>query len=68
MPIFRKGVMGVAEIKVTPKDEKGGREVLVNGISIPDVTDVSMFVRGGCDDEVSITIHADSFQTTERER
>ena len=56
----------MAEIMVTPRDEKGNREVLVNGVSIPDVTDVSMFVRPGCIDEVSITIRADSFQSIER--
>lgn len=58
----------MAEIKITPRNEKGHREVMVNGISIPDVTDVSMFVRGGCADEVSLTIRADSFQSEERER
>ena len=54
----------MAEIKVT-----GGknREVLVNGVPIPDVVDVSMFVRPGNQDEVSITIHADKFQTEEKE-
>lgn len=68
MSIFREGGDVMAEIRVTPWDEKGGREVLVNGISIPDVIDVSVFVRGGCADEVSLTIRADSFQSAERER
>ena len=58
----------MADIKVTLPDEKSRREVLVNGISIPDVTDVSLFVRGGSQDEVTLTIHADSFQSIERER
>lgn len=53
----------MAEIKVTPFDSKGFREVLVNGISIPDVTDVSMCVRPGDYDEVAITIRADSFHS-----
>lgn len=56
----------MADIEVTPASPDGGREVLVNGISIPDVTDVSMFIKGGSTDEVTITIHADSFQSKER--
>ena len=58
----------MADIKVTPFDEKNGREVLVNGISIPDVAEVSLLVRGDRMDEVALTIHADSFQLAEREK
>lgn len=68
VPIFREEVTCVADIKVTPLDEKGRREVLVNGISIPDVVDASLFIRGGRQDEITLTIHADSFQSTETER
>lgn len=60
--------MCVAGIRVTPFGEKGRREVLVNGISIPDVTEVSLLVRGDRMDEVTLTIHADSFQSAEREK
>lgn len=60
--------MCVADIKVTPPDEKGRREVLVNGISIPDVISASLFIREGHQDEIALTIHADSFQSTEIER
>lgn len=56
----------MADIEVTPMSPKGEREVLINGISIPDVTDVSMFIKGGGGtDEVTITIHADSFRSKE---
>ncbi len=48
--------------------KKGRREVLVNGISIPDVIDASLFIREGRQDEIALTIHADSFQLTEIER
>ena len=68
VPIFREEVMCVADIKVTPPDEKGRREVLVNGISIPDVISASLFIREGHQDEIALTIHADSFQCTEIER
>jgi hypothetical protein len=68
VPIFREEVMCVADIKVTPPDEKGRREVLVNGISIPDVISASLFIREGHQDEIALTIHADSFQSTEIER
>lgn len=56
----------MAVIEITPLD-KGKREVLVDGISIPDVTDVSMYIRPGYVDEVTITIHADSFKSKEHE-
>lgn len=58
----------MAQIKVTPFDSKGFREVLVNGVSIPDVTDVSMYVRPGEGDEVTITIRADSFHSAMSEK
>lgn len=56
----------MAKIEVTPKDCDKGREVLVNGIPIPDVTDVSLFVRPTDTDEVTITIKADSFRSNDR--
>lgn len=56
----------MAEIKVTPKSENGERKVLVNGVAIPDVTEVSLLVRAGYVDEVAITVHADSFQLKEK--
>lgn len=57
----------MAKIEVTPINSEGGRKVLVNGIAIPDVTDVSMYVRAPWEpDEVTITIKADSFQSCER--
>ncbi len=60
--------MCVADIKVMPFDEKNRREVVVNGISIPDVTEISLLVRGERMDEVALIIHADSFQLAEREK
>lgn len=56
----------MAKIEVTAKDCNKGREVLVNGIPIPDVADVSLYVRQGDSDEVSITIKADSFKSVDR--
>lgn len=57
----------MAKIEVTPMNSKGGRELLINGISIPDVTDVTMNVRPGSHDEVMITVMADSFQSVQFE-
>ena len=54
----------MAEVKVTTR-KNGAREVLVNGIAIPDVTDVTMYVCPDSIDEVTIRIHADSFQSEE---
>ena len=56
----------MAKIEVTAKDCDKGREVLVNGISIPDVVDVSVYVKPTDSDEVSITIKADSFKSIDR--
>lgn len=56
----------MAKIEVTAKDCSKGREVLVNGIPLPDVTDVTLYVRPGDSDEVSITIKADSFKSVDR--
>lgn len=53
----------MAKIEVTPRNGSEGRKVLVNGIAIPDVTDVSLYIRPGEADEVTITISADSFQS-----
>lgn len=33
----------MADIQITPLDTKEGRKVLVSGMTIPDVTDVSLF-------------------------
>lgn len=54
----------MAEIQVTSR-ENGAREVLVNGISVPDVVDVSLYVRPGSADEAVLTIRADKFQSAE---
>ncbi len=51
----------MAEIKVTPRNENGEREVLVNGVAIPDVTEVSLLVRAGYVDKVAINVREDSF-------
>ena len=56
--------MKMAVIEVTPLD-KGKREVLVNGVSIPDVMDVSVYIHPMETDSVTITIRADSFQSAE---
>lgn len=53
----------MAKIEVTPRNDSEGRKVLVNGIAIPDVTDVSLYIRPGDVDEVTITIRADSFES-----
>lgn len=53
----------MAKIQITPMDKKGCREVLVNGVSVPEVTNVSLFCRPGNRDEVTLTILADSFQS-----
>lgn len=53
----------MAKIEVTPRNGSEGRKVLVNGIAIPDVTDVSLYIRPGDIDEVTITIAADSFKS-----
>lgn len=54
----------MAEVKVTTR-KNGAREVLVDGIAIPDVRDITTYVRPDSIDEVVITIHADSFQSEE---
>lgn len=54
----------MADIKITSQ-KQGKREVLVNGISVPDVVDVSLYVRPGSVDEAVLTIHVDKFQSAE---
>ena len=55
----------MAKIEVTPIDSDGGRRILVDGIAIPDVTDITMYVQAGSVDEVTITIRADSFPSVQ---
>lgn len=55
----------MANIEVTPRDRDCRRKVLVNGVEIPDVINVSMNVYHTELDLVSITIHADSFCVSE---
>lgn len=65
-PKFKeREVKTMAKIEVTPIDSGGGRRVLVDGIPIPDVTDVTMYVRPGSCDEVTISIRADCFQSVQ---
>ena len=65
--VRRKRGKTMAKIEVTPIDSDGGRRILVDGIAIPDVTDVSMYVRPGSVDEVTFTVRADSFQSVQLE-
>lgn len=52
----------MADIQITSREE-GKREVLVNGVSIPDVKDVTLYITRDSCDEVTLTIHADRFRS-----
>ena len=52
----------MADIKITSQ-KQGKREVLVNGISIPDIKDVTLYASPDSCDEVILTLRADKFES-----
>lgn len=61
---MRGGETGVAEIVVTSKTNHT-REVLVNGISIPDVMSLTLNIEPNSADTAVLYIRSDKFRTVD---
>lgn len=51
------------KVVVMPPDVNGGRKVLVGGVEVPGVSDVSLFVNSNNIDSVTLTIPVCSFES-----